>query len=54
MFQADDKADKNGYDKETFLDELIDSYHDMHEEEMKRTLDTEGIVENGVMAAVTS
>jgi hypothetical protein len=54
MFQADDEADKNGYDKETFLDELIDSYHDMHAEEMKRTLDTEGIVENGVMAAVTS
>ena len=54
MFQDDGKADKIGYDKETFLDELIEEYHGRHEVEMKKTMDTYGIVENGVIAAVTS
>jgi len=54
MFQTDGKAAKIGYNKETFLNKLIDEYHDEHVDEMKRTMDTEGMVENGVIAAVTS
>jgi hypothetical protein len=54
MFETDGKADKIGYNKETFLNTLIDEFQDEHLEEMRRTMDTEGMVSNGVIAAVTS
>ncbi len=54
MFQTDDKVAKIGYNKETFLNELIETHQDLNEDEMKRTIDTEGMVENGVIAASAS
>ena len=54
MFETDGKADKIGYNKETFLNSLIEECQDEHSEEMRRTMDTEGMVLNGVIAAVTS
>jgi hypothetical protein len=54
MFQTEDKAAKIGYNKETFLNKLIEECQDEHLDEMRRTMDTEGMAENGVIAAVTS
>jgi hypothetical protein len=43
---------RSAKNKETFLNELIETHQDLNEDEMKRTIDTEGMVENGVIAAV--
>jgi hypothetical protein len=54
MFQDEGKAKQIGYDKETFLDDLIEEHLGTHEVEMNKTIVTDAMVRTAVIADIPS